>query len=191
MRGNDDQLQPGMFSYVSLEERVPTEHPLRAIRALVDQVLAKMSPDFAGLYAAVGRPSIPPERLFRALLLQVFCSLRSERLLMEQLNYNLLFRWFVGLEIDGAVWHHAVFSKNRDRLLNQELAQRFFAQVKAQAQGLMSDEHFTVDGTLIEAWASHKNFQRKDTHDQPGTGAGNNFHGEKRTNDTHASKTDA
>jgi transposase len=189
MRGNDNQLQPGMFSYVSLEERVPTEHPLRAIRELVDTVLAKMSPDFAGLYAAGGRPSIPPERLFRALLLQVFYSVRSERLLMEQLNYNLLFRWFVGLEIDEAVWHHAVFSKNRDRLLNQELAHSFFAQVKAQAAGLMSDEHFTVDGTLIEAWAGQNSFRRKGSHEDDPE-AGRDFHGEKRSNETHESKTD-
>jgi transposase len=180
-----------MFSYVSLDERIPAAHPLRGVRQLVDAVLANLSKDFDGLYAKVGRPSIPPERLFRALLLQVFYSVRSERLLMEQLDYNLLYRWFVGLAIDEPVWNHAVFSKNRNRLLNQELAQRFFAQVKAQAQGLMSDEHFTVDGTLIEAWASHKSFQRKDTDDQPGTGASNNFHGEKRSNDTHASKTDS
>jgi IS5 family transposase len=138
----------------------------------------------------VGRPSIPPKRLFRALLLQVFYSVRSERLLMEQLDYNLLFRWFVGLEIDEPVWNHAVFSKNRERLLNQEVAQQFFANVKAQAQGLMSDEHFTVDGTLIEAWASHKSFQRKDGGDRPGSAGGTNFHGEKRTNDTHESKSD-
>jgi IS5 family transposase len=137
----------------------------------------------------VGRPSIPPERLLRALLLQVFYSIRSERLLMEQLNYNLLFRWFVGLEIDDAVWNHAVFSKNRDRLLNQELAQSFFAQVRAQAAGLMSDEHFTVDGTLIEAWAGHKSFRKKGS-DEGDPDAGLNFHGEKRTNQTHASKTD-
>lgn len=190
MRGNDDQLQSGMFSYVSLEERIPGAHPLRGVRKLTDAVLAEMSKDFAGMYARVGRPSIPPERLFRALLLQVFYSIRSERLLMEQLDYNLLFRWFVGLEIDEPVWNHAVFSKNRDRLLNQEVAQQFFAKVKAQAQGLMSDEHFTVDGTLIEAWASHKSFQRKDGNDKPASGAGANFHGEKRTNDTHESKTD-
>jgi transposase len=189
MRGNDDQLQPGMFSYVSLEERVPSDHPLREIRDLVDAVLRKMSAEFDGLYAVVGRPSIPPERLLRALLLQVFYSIRSERLLMEQLNYNLLFRWFVGLEIDDAVWNHAVFSKNRDRLLNQELAQSFFAQVRAQAAGLMSDEHFTVDGTLIEAWAGHKSFRKKGS-DEGGPDAGLNFHGEKRTNQTHASKTD-
>lgn len=189
MRGNDDQLQPGMFSYVSLEERVPADHPLRAIRKLVDEVLAKMSAEFDSLYATVGRPSIPPERLLRALLLQVFYSIRSERLLMEQLDYNLLFRWFVGLEIDDAVWNHAVFSKNRDRLLNQELAQSFFARVKAQAAGLLSDEHFTVDGTLIEAWAGHKSFRRKGNGDG-GPNAGRDFHGEKRTNETHESKTD-
>jgi transposase len=179
-----------MFSYVSLDERIPTEHPLRAIRKLVDRVLAQMTAEFDGLYAAVGRPSIPPERLLRALLLQVFYSIRSERLLMEQLDYNLLFRWFVGLEIDDAVWNHAVFSKNRDRLLNQELAQSFFAQVKAQATGLLSDEHFTVDGTLIEAWAGHKSFRPKGS-DDAGPDAGRNFHGEKRTNETHASRTDA
>jgi transposase len=178
-----------MFSYVSLEERVPTDHPLRGIRELVDEVLAKMSAEFDGLYAAVGRPSIPPERLLRALLLQVFYSIRSERLLMEQLNYNLLFRWFVGLEIDDAVWNHAVFSKNRDRLLNQEVAQAFFAQVKAQAVELMSDEHFTLDGTLIEAWAGHQSFRRKGSVDS-NPDAGRDFHGETRTNETHESTTD-
>ena len=190
MRGNDDQPQSGMFSYVALEERIPAAHPLRAVRKVVDAVLAGMSKEFDGLYAKVGRPSIPPERLFRGLLLQVFYSVRSERLLMEQLDYNLLFRWFVGLEIDEPVWNHAVFSKNRDRLLTQELAQRFFGKVKAQAAGLMSDEHFTVDGTLIEAWASHKSFQRKDDGGQSGADASSNFHGEKRTNETHESKTD-
>jgi transposase len=190
MRGNDDQLQSGMFSYVSVEERIPAAHPLRGVRKLADEVLAEMSKDFDGMYAKVGRPSIPPERLFRALLLQVFYSIRSERLLMEQLDYNLLFRWFVGLEMDEPVWNHAVFSKNRDRLLNQEVAQQFFAKVKGKAQGLMSDEHFTVDGTLIEAWASHKSFQPKDSESKPGSGSGADFHGEKRTNDTHESKTD-
>jgi transposase len=190
MRGNDDQPQSGMFSYVSLEERIPTDHPLRGVRKLADAVLAEMSKDFDGMYAHLGRPSIPPERLFRALLLQVFYSVRSERLLMEQLDYNLLFRWFVGLEIDEPVWNHAVFSKNRDRLLNQEVAQQFFAKVKAKAKDLMSDEHFTVDGTLIEAWASHKSFQSKDGGDKPGRGSGANFHGEKRSNETHESKTD-
>src|SRR5215467_14065916 len=141
MRGNDDQLQSGMFSYVSLEERIPADHPLRGVRKLADAVLAEMSADFDGMYAKVGRPSIPPERLFRALLLQVFYSIRSERLLMEQLDYNLLFRWFVGLEVDDAVWDVTVFTKNRDRLLNQDLAQSFFAEVKEKATGLMSDEH--------------------------------------------------
>lgn len=189
MRGNDDQLQPGMFSYVSLEERIPNDHPLRAVRKVADEVLSEMSKDFDGLYSKVGRPSIPPERLFRGLLLQVFYSIRSERLLMEQLDYNLLFRWFVGLEIDEPVWNHAVFSKNRDRLLNQELAHQFFARVKAQATGLMSDEHFTVDGTLIEAWASQKSFKRREDKDG-GPGAGANFHGEKRSNQTHESTTD-
>jgi transposase len=190
MRGNDDQLQPSMFSYVSLERRIPQDHPLRGVRKVVDAVLAEMSKAFDQLYAKSGRPSIAPERLLRALLLQVFYSVRSERLLMEQLDYNLLFRWFVGLEIDDAVWNHAVFSKNRDRLLNQDIAQRFFEKVKQQAQGLMSDEHFTVDGTLIEAWASHKSFQVKDGDGKPGDGSSANFHGEKRSNDTHQSTTD-
>lgn len=189
MRGDDQQLQSGMFSYVALEDRIPTDHPLRGVRKLVDAVLAGMSRDFERLYSKVGRPSIPPERLLRALLLQVFYSVRSERLLMEQLNYNLLFRWFVGLEIDDPVWTHAVFSKNRDRLLNQDLAQTFFAHVKAQAAGLMSDEHFTVDGTLIEAWAGQKSFRRKDD-DVAGGGGGGDFHGEPRRNQTHASSTD-
>ena len=183
MRGDDQQLQTGMFSYVSLEDRIPADHPLRGVRKLVDAVLAEMSKDFDGLYSEVGRPSIAPERLLRALLLQVFYSVRSERLLMEQLNYNLLFRWFVGLEIDDAVWSHAVFSKNRDRLLNQDLAQKFSAHVKEQAAGLMSDEHFTVDGTLIEAWAGQKSFRRKDN---GGSGSGGDFHGESRRNQTHA-----
>ena len=174
---------------MALEDRIPADHPLRGVRKLVDAVLAEMSKDFEGLYSKVGRPSIPPERLLRALLLQVFYSVRSERLLMEQLNYNLLFRWFVGLEIDDPVWNHAVFSKNRDRLLNQDLAQRFFAHVKAQATGLMSDEHFTVDGTLIEAWAGQKSFRRKDN-DKDGGGDGGDFHGEQRRNQTHASSTD-
>jgi transposase len=178
-----------MFSYVSLEDRVPQDHPLRAIRKLVDSVLKGMSKQFDRLYSEVGRPSIPPERLLRALILQVFYSIRSERLLMEQLDYNLLFRWFVGLEIDDKVWDPTVYTKNRDRLLNQEVAQSFFGQVKQQAAGLMSDEHFTVDGTLIEAWVSHKSFQRKDKGDG-GPDAGRNFHGEQRRNQTHESKTD-
>src|SRR5438105_6158452 len=172
MRGDDQQLQTGMFSYVALEDRIPADHPVRGVRKLVDAVLAGMSKEFDGLYSQVGRPSIAPERLLRALLLQVFYSVRSERLLMEQLNYNLLFRWFVGLEIDDAVWNHAVFSKNRDRLLNQEMAQRFFTLVKEQAMGLMSDEHFTVDGTLLQAWASQKSFQRKHEDGPSGPDAG-------------------
>jgi len=180
-------MQPGMFSYIALEDRIPAGHPLRAVRQLVDVVLAEMSPEFDRLYAERGRRSIPPERLLRALLLQVFYSIRSERMLIEQLDYNLLFRWFVGLAMDEAVWNHAVFSKNRDRLLNQETARSFFARIKQQAAGLMSDDHFTVDGTLIEAWASHKSFRRKDG---GGDDSGGDFHGEKRTNQTHASQTD-
>ena len=187
MRGSDPK-QDAMFSYMSPEQRVPAEHPLRPLRTMVDDVLKEMSPRFAKLYAEMGRPSIAPERLLRALLLQVFYSVRSERLLMEQLNYNLLFRWFVGLEIDEEVWNHAVFSKNRDRLLNQDLAQKFFTHVKEQAAGLMSDEHFTVDGTLIEAWAGQKSFRRKD--EDGGPKDGGDFHGEPRRNHTHASRTD-
>src|ERR1700761_5632627 len=161
MRG-DDQKQGQVFSYVSSEERVPQDHPLRGVRRSVDQILSEMTREFDRVYAKTGRPSIAPERLLRALLLQVFYSIRSERLLMEQLDYNLLFRWFVGLSQDEAVWNHAVFSKNRERLLNQEVARSFFARVLQQAQPLLSDEHFTVDGTLIEAWASQKSFQKKD-----------------------------
>ena len=185
MRG-DDQQQSGMFSYVSLEERVPQDHPLRRIREMVDGILRAMAKDFDGLYAKTGRPSVPPERLLRAVLLQIFYSVRSERLLMEQLNYNLLFRWFVSLEMDEPVWNHAVFSKNRERLLNQDVAREFFRRVLAEAKPHLSDEHFTVDGTLIEAWASQKSFQKKDSgEDQPGQ-----FRGERRTNETHESKTD-
>src|SRR5271170_5016026 len=187
MRGDDQQLQTGMFSYVSLEERIPGDHPLRGVRKLVDAVLAGMSKEFDGLYSEVGRPSIAPERLLRALLLQVFYSVRSERLLMEQLNYNLLFRWFVGLGMDDAVWNHAVFSKNRERLLTSDVAQRFFAEVNQQAKRFMSDEHFTVDGTLIQAWASQKSFRSKDGSDD---GDGTDFHGQKRSNKTHESTTD-
>ena len=186
MRG-DDRQPDAMFSYVSAEQRVPQEHPLRAIRALVDDVLRDMSREFDGLYARVGRPSIPPERLLRAQLLQIFYSIRSERLLMEQLDYNLLFRWFVGMDMDEPIWAPTVFTKNRDRLLNQEIARSFFRRVVERAAGLMSDEHFTVDGTLIEAWASQKSFQRKDG----GTdGDGSDFRGQPRKNETHASTTD-
>ena len=186
MRG-DDQRPDAMFSYVSAEQRVPQDHPLRAILAVVDAVLRDMSQEFDRLYARVGRPSIPPERLLRAQLLQIFYSIRSERLLMEQLDYNLLFRWFVGMDMDEPIWDPTVFTKNRDRLLNQDIARSFFRRVVERAEGLMSDEHFTVDGTLIEAWASQKSFQRKDG----GTdGDPQNFRGEQRKNDTHASTTD-
>ena len=191
MDRHDDNQQDGMFSYVSPEKRVPADHPLRPIRTMVDQVLKEMSPRFARLYAQVGRPSIPPERLLRALLLQIFYSVRSERLLMEQLDYNLLFRWFVGMTMDEAVWNHSVFSKNRDRLLNEEIAEAFFQRVLKIAQPYLSDEHFTVDGTLIEAWASQKSFRPKDEEPSPGTGNGEvNFRGEQRRNDTHQSTTD-
>src|ERR687892_566575 len=186
MRG-DDRQPDAMFSYVSAEQRVPNDPPLRAIRPVVDDVLRDMSREFDRLYARVGRPSIPPERLLRAQLLQIFYSIRSERLLMEQLDYNLLFRWFVGMDMDEPIWDPTVFTKNRDRLLNQEIARSFFRRVVERAEGLMSDEHFTVDGTLIEAWASQKSFQRKDGDTD---GDGRNFRGQDRKNDTHASTTD-
>ena len=195
MRGQDAQ-QAQMFSYLSPEERVPADHPLRPLRAMVDKALLALSPRFAKLYAPIGRPGIPPERLLRALLLQVLYTIRSERLLMEQLDYNLLFRWFVGLNLDDAVWDVTVFTKNRDRLLDGEIAQAFFEQVLQQARTakLLSDEHFTVDGTLIEAWASHKSFRRKDEPPAPtGDGTRNpsvNFRKERRTNETHRSSTD-
>jgi transposase len=186
MRG-DERIQDGMFSYVSLEQRVPADHPLRGVRKVTDVVLHSLSSDLDKLYAESGRPSIAPEYILRALLLQVFFSIRSERLLVEQIDYNLLFRWFVGLSMDDAVWNHAVFSKNRDRLLNSEVAQRFFAEVNQQAIKFMSDEHFTVDSTLIQAWASQKSFRPKDG---DGNSDGSNFHGQKRSNKTHASTTD-
>src|ERR1700756_1906771 len=190
MRGDDD-LQEGMFSYISPEKRVPADHPLRPIRKMVDEILKEMSPKFAKLYSDVGRPSIAPERLLRSLLLQVFYSVRSERMLIEQLQYNMLFRWFVGMEMDEVVWNHAVYSKNRERLLNEEIAESFFQRVLERARPYMSDEHFTVDGTLIEAWASQKSFRRKDGQgNQPGAGGGVDFHGEKRKNHTHESTTD-
>jgi transposase len=185
MRG-DERLQGGMFSYVTLEQRVPQDHPLREIRRLTDVVLASLSGAFDEMYSASGRPSIAPEYVLRALLLQAFYSVRSERQLVEQLDYNLLFRWFVGLGMDDAVWNHAVFSKNRDRLLTSEVAQQFFAEVNKQAKRFMSDEHFTVDGTLIQAWASQKSFRKKDGSDGDGT----NFHRQQRTNETHESTTD-
>jgi len=190
MRG-DERVQDGMFSYVSLEQRVPCDHPLRGVRRLTDAVLGSLNAELDALYADSGRPSIAPEYMLRGLLLQVFYSIRSERLLVEQIDYNLLFRWFVGLGMDDAVWEHSVFSKNRDRLLTSDVAQRFFAAVNMQAKRFMSDEHFTVDGTLIQAWASQKSFRPKD---KSGDGSddddGGNFHGQKRSNQTHASTTD-
>ena len=187
MRGADVQ-QLGMFSYVSVDERVPANHPIRKLRQLVDVILREMDGLLASRYAAGGRISIPPERLLRASLLQVVYSVRSERLLMEQLNYNLLFRWFVGLNIDEAVWDHSTFSFNRERLFDAEVAQRFFEHtvLVARLKELVSDEHFSVDGTLLEAWASHKSFRPKDDDE----GDGGDFHGEKRSNATHASTTD-
>jgi transposase len=187
-----------MFSYISAERRVPKDHPLRAVRAMVDAALSELGPRFDAIYAANGRPSIPPEKLVRALLLQVLYTVRSERLLMEQLDYNLLFRWFVGLNLDEPVWDATVFSKNRERLLKGGIAQGFFQKVleQAGAQGLLSEEHFTVDGTLIEAWAGHKSFKRKDqsgANSPPDDDPGNpsiDFHGEQRRNDTHQSTTD-
>ena len=190
MRG-EDQKQEAMFSYVSPQKRVPEDHPLREIRAMVDTILKEMSPRFARLYSEVGRPSIPPERLFRALLLQIFYTVRSERLLVEQLQYNLLFRWFVGMDMDEEVWNHAVFSKNRERLLNEDVAEAFFQRVLKQARPYLSDEHFTVDGTLLEAWASQKSFRRKDEQDATRRGDRDlDFHRERRRNDTHQSTTD-
>jgi len=196
MRG-DDRQQGAMFSYVSLEQRVPEHHPLRPIRAMVDEALIELSVAFEGLYSRVGRPSIPPEKLLRALLLQVLYTIRSERMLMEQLDYNLLFRWFVGLGMDDAVWVPTVFSKNRDRLLEGDIAQELFRRVLAQAKKrhLLSNEHFTVDGTLIEAWAGQKSFRPKEHPggDLPPDDPGNptvDFHGEKRSNATHQSTTD-
>src|SRR6202142_3498199 len=160
MRGVDHQ-QSGMFSYISAERRVPKDHPLRAIRTMVDAALKESSWRFDAVYANSGRPSIAPEKLLRALLLQVLYTVRSERLLMEQLDYNLLFRWFVGLSMDDAVWDVTVFTKNRDRLLEGDVAQQFFQAVleQARAKQLLSDEHFSVDGTLLEAWAGDKSFQ--------------------------------
>ena len=194
MRGSDERTGT-LFSYVDVEERVPADHPLRAIRTIVNEVLEGLSGEFARIYSDKGRPSIAPERLLRALLLQTFYTIRSERQLMEQLNYNLLYRWFVGLGVDEAVWVPTVFTKNRDRLLEGDIAEKFFAQVLAQARiaNLLSDEHFSVDGTLIEAWASQKSFQRKDRPAPPPDDPGNptiNFHGEKRSNETYQSTTD-
>jgi transposase len=169
-----------------LEQRIPRDHPLRELRRLTDVVLCSLGGEFDSLYSASGRPSIAPEYILRALLLQAFYTIRSERQLVEQIQYNLLYRWFVGLGMDDAVWNHAVFSKNRDRLLTSEVAQQFFAAVLEQAKPFMSNDHFTVDGTLIEAWASQKSFRSKDAPDSDGT----NFHGDTRSNDTHESTSD-
>ena len=195
MRG-DDQQQNHIFSYLSPEMRVRKDHPLRAIRTMVDEVLTQLSPRFDTMYARVGRPSIAPEKLLRAQLLQMLYSIRSERLLMEEMDYNLLFRWFVGLNADDDVWDATVFTKNRDRLLEADVAKEFLACVVAQAQvkGLTSDEHFTVDGTLVEAWASAKSFQPKEGKQEPPDDPGNpsvNFRGEQRSNEKHASKSDS
>jgi transposase len=195
MRGKDEQ-QLDVFSYISPEQRVPHDHPLRPLRVMTDEALRELQPRFNKLYAKTGRPSIAPEKLLRALLLQALYSVRSERMLMEQLNYNLLFRWFVGLNMDDSVWDVTVFTKNRERLLDGDIAEAFFQAVLQQARerNLLSDEHFTVDGTLLEAWASVKSYQRKDAKngvppDDPGN-ATVDFHGEKRSNETHQSKTD-
>jgi transposase len=194
MRGQEN-AQDSLYGYFSLEDRVPPNHPLRPLRAIIDVALSELSPLFAEMYSENGRPSIPPEYLLRASMLQVLYTIRSERMLMEQLDYNLLFRWFVGVGINDRVWDHSVFSKNRDRLLDSDVAMMFLDTMiaRARAEALLSDEHFTVDGTLIEAWASQKSFQQKNapssTPDDPGN-ATVDFRGEKRTNDTHASTTD-
>jgi len=184
-----------MFSYVSPEARVRADHPLRPIRAMTDRVFARLSPRFAKMYSDIGRPSIPPEQLLRALLVQSLYTIRSERLLMEEIEYSVLYRWFIGLGMDEPVWDATVFTKNRDRLLKSDVASAFFDAVldEARAAGLLSDEHFTVDGTMLEAWASLKSFQKKDEPPAPPDDPGNptvNFHGESRTNDTHQSTTD-
>lgn len=194
MRGRDDRRE-GLFAYVRLEERIAADHPLRAIRALADEALGSLNERLEGLYSSMGRPSIAPEMLLRATLLQAFFSVRSERMLMEQINYNLLFRWFVGLEMDAAVWHPTVFTHNRDRLLEAEVAREFLAALlsRPRVKKLLSNEHFSVDGTLIDAWASMKSFRAKDGSGEPpgpGRNGERNFHNEQRSNETHASTTD-
>ena len=188
MRGEID-AQAEMFSYVDLESRIPSQHPIRKIRGIVDEALIELEPAFAQMYSDRGRPSIPPEQLLRALLLQILFTIRSERLLMERIDYDLLFRWFVGLGIDDAVWNHSVFSKNRDRLMSYDVDELLFEAIKKQAYAkkLLSRDHFTVDGTLIEACASIKSFKPKDG---SGDNDGENFHGQRRSNETHASTTD-
>src|ERR1051326_6193081 len=196
MRGSDER-SGSLFSYVDLEARVRSDHPLRTIREIANAALGELNKDFAALYpAGMGRPSIPPERLLRAMLLQAFYGIRSERQLMERIEFDLLFRWFVGLGVDDAAWDHSSFTKNRDRLLEGEMGPKFLRAVLAQpkVKRLLSSEHFSVDGTLIEAWASIKSFRRKDGSDHDGDGPGRNaernFHKEKRSNETHESTTD-
>jgi transposase len=191
----EHRRQETMFSYVAPEARVPERHPLRAIRAMVDQALAALDAGFVVPYLHTGRPSVPPEYPLCATLLQILYSVRSECQLVEQIDYNLLFRWFIGLSMDDPVWDHSTFTKNRDRLLEADIARRFFSEVVAQARTakLLSDEHFSVDGTLIQAWASMKRFRPNDDSGSgpgPGCNGQRDFHGEKRSNDTHASETD-
>jgi transposase len=191
-----DERTGDLFSYVDLEARVRSDHPLRPLRAIVNEALAALEGELAPLYAQVGRPSIPPEKLLRAMLLQAFYSIRSERQLMERLEFDLLFRWFVGIGTDDPAWDHSTFSKNRDRLLEGDIAAKFLATVLAQprVKRLLSSDHFSVDGMLIEAWASMKGFRPKDGSDEPPADSGRNaqadFRGEKRSNATHASTTD-
>ena len=196
MRGSDER-SGSLFSYVDLEARVRVDHPLRVIREVVNEALSALDGEFAALYPPrLGRPSVPPERLLRAMLLQAFYGIRSERQLMERMEFDLLFRWFVGLGVGDPVWDHSSFTKNRDRLLEGEIAAKFLRAILAQprVKRLLSSDHFSVDGTLIEAWASLKSFRRKDGNDRDGDGPGRNaerdFHGEKRSNETHASTTD-
>lgn len=194
MRGADVQ-QGGLFSYVSVESRIPANHPLRAVRSLLDEALASMSRDFDRVYAEGGRGSVPPERLVRALVLQMLYSIRSERLFMEQLEYKLLFRWFVGLSVDEPVWDHSTLTKNRERLIGAKVARKLLRRVVRQARraGLLSNEHFNVDGTLIESWATVKSMRRRDERDEPpgpGRDPSVDFHGERRTNETHVAPHD-
>jgi transposase len=196
MRGGDERTG-SLFSYVDLEARVGRNHPLRSIRTIVNGALAALAGEFSALYSPIGRPSIPPEKLLRAMLLQTFYSIRSERQLMERLEFDLLFRWFVGIGVDDAAWDHSVFSKNRDRLLEGDIATKFMRAVLEQprVKRLLSTDHFSVDGTLIEAWASMKSFKQKSGRDEPpAAGGGRNreadFHGQQRSNDTHVSTTD-
>ncbi|HRU78815.1 MAG TPA: IS5 family transposase [Rectinema sp.] len=198
MRGNDNQPQVEMYSYIPLETRIPANHPLRKIREIMDSVLEEMDKEFDALYSHTGRPSVPPEMLLKALFLQILYGIRSERLLLEQIDFNFLYRWFIGLKSDDKIWDETVFSKNRERLLNGEIADRLFEKVIALAnrKNLVSNDHFTVDGTLIEAWASLKSFQKKDAKKKNRKDDGDpgnptvDFHGEKRRNDTHESTTD-